>query len=59
MKSNISIDAIADANADEKYILAVAWVYGYPTDLREFAVSQAVVAPMTRDLISCREVSRV
>lgn len=55
----MSIDAIEDANADEKYILAVALVCGYPTDLREFAASQAGVVPVTRDLNSCREVSRV
>lgn len=59
VKADMSIGATETARTNEKCILAVALVYGYPTDLREFAASQAVVAPMTRDLISCREVSRV
>ena len=51
VKADMSIGATETARTNEKCILAVALVYGYPTDLREFAAAQAVVAPMTRDLI--------
>jgi hypothetical protein len=40
IKSDMSIEANETASADEKYVLAVALVYGCPTDLREFAASQ-------------------
>lgn len=42
IKSDMSIEANETASADEKYVLAVALVYGCTTDLREFAASQAV-----------------
>ncbi|WP_193777195.1 hypothetical protein [Rhodococcus sp. YH3-3] len=36
----MNVEANETASADEKYVLAVALVYGCPTDLREFAASQ-------------------
>ncbi|RYF31834.1 MAG: hypothetical protein EOO38_31410 [Cytophagaceae bacterium] len=38
----MSIEVIATASVEEKYILAVALVHGYPTDLWNIAGSEPV-----------------
>ncbi|MBY6385420.1 hypothetical protein HG717_16090 [Rhodococcus erythropolis] len=46
----MSIEAIGTASADEKYVHAVALVYGRPTDLRSSLPRKAVIALLIMDI---------